>query len=68
MKKQLKYIVFLIVKRGGRIGWVYKSQLSNKISKQIENIKVGEFTDPITVPGGFIILKLVDKKKSINKN
>ena len=52
-------------KDGGRIGWVYKSQLSNKISKQIENIKVGEFTDPITVPGGFIILKLVDKKNQL---
>ena len=54
-------------KDGGRIGWVYKSQLSNKISKQIENIKVGEFTDPITVPGGFIILKLVDKKNQLIK-
>ena len=52
-------------KDGGRIGWVYKSQLSNKISKQIENIKVGEFTDPMTVPGGFIILKLVDKKNQL---
>ena len=46
---------------------MYKSQLSNKISKQIENIKVGEFTDPITVPGGFIILKLVDKKNQLIK-
>tara|TARA_Y100001970_G_scaffold9232_1_gene10748 strand:+ start:2124 stop:3053 length:930 start_codon:yes stop_codon:yes gene_type:complete len=52
-------------KNGGKIGWVYKSQLSNKISKQIENIKVGEFTEPMTVPGGFIILKLVDKKNQL---
>ena len=52
-------------KSGGKIGWVYKSQLSNKISKQIENIKVGEFTKPMTVPGGFIILKLVDKKNKL---
>ena len=52
-------------KNGGKIGWVYKSQLSNKISKKIENIKVGEFTEPMTVPGGFIILKLVDKKNQL---
>ena len=52
-------------KSGGKIGWVYKSQLSNKISEQIENIKVGESTKPMTVPGGFIILKLVDKKNKL---
>ena len=52
-------------KNGGKIGWVYKSQLSNKISEQVGNIKVGEFTEPITVPGGFIILKLVDKKNQL---
>jgi len=52
-------------KKGGKIGWVYKSQLSNKISEQIGSIEVGEFTEPITVPGGFIILKLVDKKNQL---
>ncbi len=48
---------------GGKIGWVYKSQLSNKISNQIDKINIGEFTNPITTPGGFIILKLIDKKE-----
>ena len=52
-------------KKGGKIGWVYKSQLSNKISEQIGSIEVGEFTKPMTVPGGFIILKLVDKKNQL---
>jgi len=52
-------------KKGGKIGWVYKSQLSNNISEQIGSIEVGEFTEPITVPGGFIILKLVDKKNQL---
>jgi len=47
---------------GGKIGWVYKSQLSSKISNQIDKIKVGEFTSPITTPGGFIILKINDRK------
>ncbi len=50
---------------GGKIGWVYKSQLSSKISDQIDKIKVGEFTSPITTPGGFIILKINDKKDQL---
>ena len=54
-------------KNGGKIGWVYKSQLSNIISEQIEKIDIGEFTDPMTVPGGFIVLKLLDKKNQLIK-
>ena len=46
-------------KNGGKIGWVYKSQLSNKISNHLDKIKIGEFTKPITTPGGFIILKII---------
>ena len=54
-------------KNGGKIGWVYKSQLSNKISAEINKINVGEFTNPITTPGGFIILKIIDKKDEFLK-
>ncbi len=52
-------------KNGGKIGWVYKSQLSNKINEQIKKISIGEYTNPITVPGGFILLKLNDKKNQL---
>ena len=52
-------------KNGGNIGWVYKSQLSNKILKQLDQIEIGEFTDPITVPGGFILIKLNDRKNQL---
>ena len=52
-------------KNGGKIGWVYKSQLSKKISEEIGKIDIGEFTDPITVPGGFILIKLNDKKNEL---
>ena len=50
---------------GGKIGWVYKSQLSDKISSEIDKINVGEFTSPITTPGGFIILKIINKKEEL---
>ena len=52
-------------KNGGKIGWVYKSQLSNKISNEIENINVGELTNPITTAGGFILLKINEKKNEL---
>tara|TARA_B100000886_G_scaffold74629_1_gene48170 strand:+ start:171 stop:1100 length:930 start_codon:yes stop_codon:yes gene_type:complete len=54
-------------KQGGKIGWVFKSQLSNKISTQIEKVNIGEITKPISTPGGFIILKIIDKKEQILK-
>ena len=38
---------------------------SKKISNEIEKINVGEFTDPITTPGGFILLKINDKKNEL---
>ncbi len=52
-------------KNGGKIGWVYKTQLSKKILNEIEKIDVGQLTNPITTPGGFILLKLNDKKDEI---
>ena len=52
-------------KNGGEIGWVYKSQLSDKFSNEINKINVGEFTSPITTPGGFIILKIINKKEEL---
>ena len=54
-------------KNGGKIGWVYKSQLSKNIFNQIYKLKIGEITVPIPTPGGFILLKVNDKKNEILK-
>ena len=54
-------------KNGGKIGWVYKSQLSKNIFNQIDKLKIGEITVPIPTPGGFILLKVNDKKNEILK-
>ena len=50
-------------KEQGNIGWVRITQLSNKIKNEINTIQTGEFTNPITIPGGAIILMIKDKKK-----
>ncbi len=49
-------------KSGGKIGWINESQLNQVIKKEIINLKVKEYTKPITVPGGFLIIMLNDKK------
>ena len=49
--------------KGGKLGWVAESILSEKIFNQLKNLKVGEHTNPILVPGGFLILKLLDLRK-----
>ena len=49
------------------MGWVTLNSLSKKIRDQLYNIKIGEITNPIQIPGGFIILKIEDKKENIVK-
>ena len=47
----------------GVIGWVKETSISPKIKFQIEKIKQGEFTKPIQIPGGFLILFVNDVRK-----
>jgi peptidyl-prolyl cis-trans isomerase SurA len=47
---------------GGNIGWIKKTSLNSKIINEIEKIQLGSFTDPIVVPGGFLILKIDDQR------
>ena len=47
---------------GGNVGWIYKNQLSKKIVSEINKINVGEYTNPITTSGGFIIIMLNEVK------
>jgi len=49
-------------KIGGSIGWIGENQLAKKVVNEINKLQVGEFTKPINIPGGVIILKL-DKKE-----
>ena len=54
---------------GGELGWVNESSISNKLKAKINILKIGMYTKPITIPGGFLILKLNDiKKETISLN
>ena len=52
-------------KKGGNLGWIYKTQLSQEIKNGINEINVGDFTKPIITSGGFLILKINDMKSEI---
>ena len=45
-------------KFGGSIGWVGENQLSKIILNELKNIKEGQFTKPIGVTNGFLLLKI----------
>ena len=47
---------------GGKLNWIDENSLNNQIKQILKLKKIGEFTSPITVPGGFLILKINDIK------
>ena len=46
----------------GNIGWINQSSLNQNILKKINVLNVGDISNPITVPGGFLILKIKEVK------
>ena len=48
---------------GGNIGWIDENTLNFKIKEKISKLKINQYTTPIQVPAGFLILKLNDIKK-----
>ena len=46
----------------GNLGWIKENVLSNNIISILNNTKTGEITKPITVPGGFLILRIEEIK------
>ena len=61
---------------GGKIGWVKKNLLSEKISEKLKFLKKGEYTEPFKINNNFFIFKIndirkiqmeLDKKKELEK-
>ena len=51
---------------GGDLGWIKENVLNKKIKNELKNINTGEFTSPITIPGGFLILYKKDSREIKN--
>jgi peptidyl-prolyl cis-trans isomerase SurA len=59
------YSVSETAKFGGEIGWINIDSISSNISEKIKSLKIGEHSDLIKVPNGFLIIMIIDKKKEI---
>ena len=47
---------------GGNIGWINENSLDKKILGKIVNLKIKDHSKPIIIPGGFLILKIEEKR------
>ena len=62
----LTYSISNTANVGGTLGWINENSLNKKLKKILSNIKENKHTKPITVQGGFLILK-ISKIKEIEK-
>ena len=60
----LKYSTSPTSNLGGKLDWINENSLNKNIRTAIKDLKINDFTKPIAVPGGFLILKLNDIKNT----
>ncbi len=56
----LTYSISGTSNKGGKLGWVSETIMNKKIKNEVKKIKVGNYTNPIVIPGGFLIIKIED--------
>ena len=56
----LLFSISQTAKDSGNLGWIKETFLSPKIKQKIKKIEDNNFSEPIQVPGGFLILKIND--------
>ena len=57
------YSISSTSKNGGLIGWVNELQISSRINNGINKLMIGEVSEPIEISGGYLIIKINDKKE-----
>ena len=60
----LKYSLSPTSNLGGKLDWIKENSLNKNIKKAIKNLEINDFTNPIVVPGGFLILQINDIKNT----
>ena len=61
-KTALLYSISSTSQNNGNIGWISANSLNKNIYDKIKYLKAGEISKPITIPGGFLILKILEMK------
>jgi len=64
-KTAIIYSISETSKNEGNIGWIKETSLSPILLNSISKISKNEFTKPISIPGGFIIIKINDYKENV---
>ena len=54
-------------KFGGEIGWVSQNHLNDNLINEIENLNINGLTKPIQTSGGYLIIKLNNKREKEKK-
>ncbi len=63
----LNFSISESAKNGGKLGWIKENILNNKLINELKKIDTGEYTKPIVIPGGFLILKKENVREIKNK-
>ena len=48
---------------GGNLGWINENSVSKNLREKINKMQIGEYSDPIIIQGGFLIIKINEIKK-----
>ena len=65
-KAALLYSISNTSKNDGQLGWIKESSINENILGELKKIEIRNFTKPIIIPGGFLILK-IDETREINE-
>ena len=60
----LKYSISATSKIGGKLDWINENSLNKQIKDAIKDLTINDFTKPINVSSGFLILKINDVKST----
>ena len=60
----LRYSVSPSSNLGGKLDWINENSLNKNIIEAIKNLNINDFTKPINIQGGFLILQVNDVKNT----
>ena len=60
----LEYSISQTSNLGGKLDWINENSLNKNIKKALNNLKINDFTKPINIGGGFLILQINDIKNT----
>ena len=57
------YSVAATSKFGGNLGWIKEGQLTDELNKLLKTMVIGEISQPMKIPNGYMILQMQNKRE-----